>query len=467
MTSAAPTVLTLETDSVWMVVFGVSLVTLPAAVMLRRLIARPGGLASGILLVFPLLLPPLAAVAFHHALLPEFAVLRPAGEALGEQRGGLLHLFYFLDGERVTPYVLWGSAGPWILVIGLGASTLLLLRRALGLVLVRRLVARCQAPEGERGIFLEDAAARLADAANLRATPRVLVTPGGICGAFVVGARQPRILLSPELLDALDDDELEAILAHEIAHAAAKDVHLVAVSGLLRDVVAWNPLAHVAHRRLVHDREYEADRRAAILTGKPLAVASGLLKMYDLIRTRRWRPKRALLAFLKPGGRVVRRVGRLLAVADGRVALQRDRSVPYVLAACLVAVLGLQAGARMTADSSALVIVWDAPNGSVGELYAPKQLGQRQKGRDVFRKAGNRAELDVPRRNLDLKTIGSVRIRDVDHWVGDMSRWAARMGENGLRPVTLAWEARQDWEAVEIRCAGGAVCLYGAKRGRR
>jgi Zn-dependent protease with chaperone function len=468
MTSAAPTILTLETDSAWMVVFVVSFVTLPAALMLRRLIARPGGLASGILLVLPLLLPPLAAVAFHQALLPEFAVLRPAGEAIGEQRGGLLHLFYFLDGGRVTPYVLWGSAGPWVLLIGLGASTLLLLRRALGMVLVRRLVSNCRAPEGDRAVFLDDAAARLAGAADLRTVPRVLMTPRGTCGAFVVGARQPRILVSPELVDALDDDELEAILAHEIAHIAAKDVHLVALSGLLRDVVAWNPLAHLAHRRLVHDREFEADRRAASMTGKPLAVASGLLKMYELIRSRGWRPRRALLAFLKPGGRIARRVGHLLAVADGRVTLQRDRRLPYLAAACLVAALGLQAGARLADDSSALVIVWDAPNGSRGELYAPKQLGQRQKGRDVSRKTGNRrAELDVPRRNLDLKTIGSVRVRDVEQWVGDMSRWAAQMGENGLRPITLAWEARQDWEAVEIRCAGGAVCLYRVERGRR
>ena len=138
--------------------------------------------------------------------------------------------------------------------------------------------------------------AMLAGAAKAKRVPAVLVLPGWACGAFAVGGRRSRILISRSLLEALDDDELEAVLAHEVAHVAAKDMRVLALAGLLRDMTAWNPFSHVALRRLLRDRELEADRLAASITGKPLAVASSLIKMCDLLqdsrpggaRGRRW-----------------------------------------------------------------------------------------------------------------------------------------------------------------------------------
>ena len=146
MISAAPTILALETDSAWVVVLAVSVVTLSAALLLRRVIRRPGGVAAGVFLTLPLLLPVVAAVAFQHPVLPEIAVLKPVGAALLERPGRLLHVLLVSDGRRdvVTPYALSGSAGPWLLVIGGLASAFMLLRRFVGFVLVRRLVRRCR-----------------------------------------------------------------------------------------------------------------------------------------------------------------------------------------------------------------------------------------------------------------------------------------------------------------------------------
>ncbi len=49
MISAAPTIVTIETNSAWVVIVAVSLVTFPIALFLRRLIDRPGALASSLL----------------------------------------------------------------------------------------------------------------------------------------------------------------------------------------------------------------------------------------------------------------------------------------------------------------------------------------------------------------------------------------------------------------------------------
>jgi Zn-dependent protease with chaperone function len=365
VTSTAPTILALETDSSWVVILVVSLVTLPAALIIRRLIARPGGLASGVFLSLPLVVPLVAALAFEHAVLPELAFLRPAGTSVFGRSGDLLHLLFVADGEtrRVIPYALVGSAGPWLLLIGLGVSSFMLLRRAIGAAMVHRLVRRCE-PLEHPGV--DQMVARLAMDAGLPRPPKVLVLPEKTSGAFAVGARRRgRILISRDLVDGLEPDELRGILAHEVAHLHAHDVHVVFTAGLLRDMVAWNPFAHVAYRRLTADREMEADRRAAAITGQPLAVASGLLKVCEMNRRVPRLKQRLALGFLTPGGRMARRVKTLIKISDGNgaVAVGSMRTVPYMAAACVVAVLGLQAGARVAElGDGALAIMWGSPS---------------------------------------------------------------------------------------------------------
>ncbi|HVL64516.1 MAG TPA: M56 family metallopeptidase [Actinomycetota bacterium] len=458
MTSASPTILALETDAAWVVVLAVSTVTLPAALILRRLIGRPGGVASGILLGLPLLLPLVAALVFHGALLPELAVLRPAREVFRHGTADLLHLLYFHDGDAVTPYVAWGTARNWVLLVGLGFSSLMLLRRALGMLLVHRLVRRCRTPAPAERAEIRRVLSPLARRAGLAREPEVLFLPPGAGGVFAVGSVRPRILIAESLRRELEPEEIEAVLAHEVAHVSARDIRVVFLAGVLRDMVAWNPLAHLAFRKLVSDRESEADRRAAAMTGKPLAVASSLLKMCQT--GRRLRPTPAALSFLRPGSRVARRVRALIDVADGRAALTDPRRLPYAAAAVLVAALGLQAGAELAAERGALAIVWGAPAGEMAQAYAPPRAateppGQRtaRKGKGAKKKA-RRAEIESPQRNLARSE--SFRAEDLELWLSQMAKLAAR----GVSPATLAWETRRDWEAVPIRCTGGSLCIY-------
>lgn len=463
MTGAAPTILALETDSAWMVILAVSIVTLPAALLLRRLINRPGGLLSGLLLLLPLALPPVAALVHQRALLPEVAVLRPAKQALASGSRDLLHLLYLSDGQGGgTFYALIGSAGPWFLFIGLAVSSFMLLRRAVGMWLLHRLITRCRPVLGPRSTLVHDAVREMAVACGLKTIPEVSLLPAGVSGAFAVGARRGRILISVDLVDGLDPDELTAILAHEVAHLAARDVLLVFTAGLLRDMIAWNPVAHLAYRRLTTHRELEADRTAAALTADPLAVASGLLKMYELVNGRR---ATAALAFLRPGGRISRRVSRLIDAADGRIALfDGAHRLPYLFAACAVAVLGLQAGAQIAADRSALAIVWGAPS-VTADLYPPKRVVNHAEiaARQARRSGREAAAIPSPplrRAGIALRNFSAIEEQNIDEWMTDMTRWTQRQARKGLSPLTLRWEARLDWTAVPIRCAAESICLY-------
>jgi Zn-dependent protease with chaperone function len=378
--SAAPPVLAIEGDSAWIVIIAVSLVTLPAALLSRRLIDRPGGLASGLLISLPLFLPLVAAVWSASAVLPVVAVLRPVDESVLREPGVLIHVLWtqMADG-RLVPYTLWDAAGAWMLWIGLSVSTFMLIRRAVGTVLVHRLIRHCRPLDVATEAHVSSAVDHLAGRIGLTRLPKVLVMPEGISGAFAVGGRRGRILISEDLIEGLDEAELRAILAHEIAHIDAHDIGLTFAAGSLRDLVAWNPVAHLAFRRLMVDREIEADRRAAEMTGDPLAVASSLIRACELSRLIPGRKRRLALAFLGTGGKVKRRVGALLALADGRSYVRASSNAPYIAAALLVAALGLHTGARIAAqDEGAFAIVWGSTDQPTEGFWSPHERRLRQ-----------------------------------------------------------------------------------------
>jgi Zn-dependent protease with chaperone function len=445
VTSAAPTILALETDSAWVVVLAVSVVTLPAALLLRRIIGRPGGAASGLLLGLPLLLPVVAGLAYEHAVLPEIAVLRPVGSALGDEPGGLMHLLFLRDGRSnvVTPYAFSGSAGPWLLVFGVAVSSFMLLRRFVGALLVHRLVVRSRPLRGEgREDAIRTQVAALAGAAGMKTSPEVRILPRGVAGAFAVGARRPRILVAEPLLEVLHEAELEAILAHEVAHLEARDVPLMFGAGVLRDMLAWNPLSHLALRRLLSDREFEADRRAAAMTGRPLDLASGLLKMCELMRGAK-HADRSALAFLRSGGKVSRRVAHLIDLADDRLALRTADRLPYLAAALVVALLGLQAGARLAGqESAALAIVVGTPTETSRGLWVPKHhvAAEPEPTPHTVRARRRPGQLDLRRTARYPELLyGAVKEKDLPRWINAVSRIADRLN---ISATTLRWQAR-------------------------
>jgi heat shock protein HtpX len=201
----------------------------------------------------------------------------------------------------------WG----WLAVAGVllvgGLAMISSLRRSLE---GRRLDYR-RDPPPEAGRLLE----RLCMRADLP-VPELVVESGPIPNAWTSGGR---IHVTPRLLRLLDDSELEAVLAHEVAHLAHRDVaamdvcsapsrlllgfvglvgtprwtrHLAA-TGAIRTaatvavlsilsvppafVLGW--LSRLSVLGMSRSREFAADAAAAALTGRPTALASALVKL--------------------------------------------------------------------------------------------------------------------------------------------------------------------------------------------
>lgn len=167
----------------------------------------------------------------------------------------------------------------YVLVVGA-----LLLRRVAGMVAVRSLLRRARPPVGHGSLvaLTHDFAARM----QVR-VPRVVFLDACPGGALTVGCRRPVVAIDPALLQTLDAAEIEGLIAHELAHIRRRDAPLGLVVGVFRDLTFFLPPLHLAGGWLRREQEESADELASAHTGRPAALASGILKVWDCSRAMR------------------------------------------------------------------------------------------------------------------------------------------------------------------------------------
>ncbi|AFK22406.1 zinc metalloprotease HtpX [Pyrococcus sp. ST04] len=177
-----------------------------------------------------------------------------------------------------------------------------------------RIVSEEEAPELHR--IVEDLARR----AGIP-KPRVAIVPTMTPNAFATG-RSPKnavVAVTEGLLQILNRDELEGVIAHEISHIKNRDTLIQTLAAVMAgaimvlvDFARWSlwfgaydedrdagniiglilaiilaPIAAMLIQLAIsRSREYLADETGARISGKPHALASALLKIEQAIRYR-------------------------------------------------------------------------------------------------------------------------------------------------------------------------------------
>ena len=136
-------------------------------------------------------------------------------------------------------------------------------------------------------------------------TPPPVVVGDCPGGAAAIGIRKPVLVLDAEFVDSLDADELDGVIAHELAHVARHDNLVAYLFGLGRDVTFFLPGGNWALRQLLVERELAADQTAIGATRRPGALAGGLLKVLEASEARE------ACAALMPSGTLAARVAAL------------------------------------------------------------------------------------------------------------------------------------------------------------
>ncbi len=99
--------------------------------------------------------------------------------------------------------------------------------------------------------------------------------------SFAIETDKPIVVMSESLLSLLRKDEIEAVMAHELAHIRNSDTGLKAMVTAYKMVLPHDPVIRLVEAAFHREREMVADRKAARATGKPLSLASALLKIYE------------------------------------------------------------------------------------------------------------------------------------------------------------------------------------------
>jgi len=172
--------------------------------------------------------------------------------------------------------------------------------------------------------------------------PEVVVTTHAFAQAFTFGFRETVIVISRGLLDNLDDDELETVLAHEMAHIIRKDAFYNWIAVLLRDLMFFAPVTYWVFNYLTDEKEKASDDITLELTDKPLAFAAALIKVWRLSPKSFW----ANLVWdnFSPNPGLVKKEGILQSRVErviGRVNNLRQHSVGWVTGGIVTSVMGV------------------------------------------------------------------------------------------------------------------------------
>lgn len=107
--------------------------------------------------------------------------------------------------------------------------------------------------------------------------PVVLLSTDNTPVIYTLGHRV--LVLSASTINVLDSEELEAVIAHELAHITRQAYGINRLLLALRFLMFYNPVALLIFRRIINDNEKLCDDIAVSFTGKRLAFASALLKV--------------------------------------------------------------------------------------------------------------------------------------------------------------------------------------------
>jgi heat shock protein HtpX len=142
--------------------------------------------------------------------------------------------------------------------------------------------------------------------------PKVAMVNSPVPNAFATGKgpKSALVAVTTGILDLLDNDELEAVIGHELSHVRSRDVLVLTLASvfstvawylaqfgfyggiqtrnrntagttaivILVAIITWI-VSFLIIRAISRYREYSADRGGAIMTGKPDKLASALLKI--------------------------------------------------------------------------------------------------------------------------------------------------------------------------------------------
>ncbi|MCC6586822.1 MAG: GWxTD domain-containing protein [Bryobacterales bacterium] len=230
-------------------------------------------------------------------------------------------------------------AMPWLVALWMACAAILGVYRVFGWFAVRRLrtVGVCVPGGAWRQRF-----ELLRQRAGV-SQPVVLLASALAEIPMVVGFLKPVVLLPVSVLTALPAEQLEAILAHELAHIRRADYLVNLLQTLVETVLFYHPAVWWTSRVIRVEREHACDDIVLELQGHPHSYASALVNLEHQ------RAGAQRLAVAATGGDLMHRIERLLGQGESdRRAASLLPALAIVLAACGTLAFAWQGATKAT-----------------------------------------------------------------------------------------------------------------------
>ena len=200
--------------------------------------------------------------------------------------------------------------------------------------------------------------ARQARSLGLRLTPAIACC-GRVAVPIVVGLIRPMILLPMSMSAGLSPSQVEAVLAHELAHIRRLDPLVNVLQRIVESMLFYHPGVWFISRRICVERENCCDDLAVAAGAERLAYAESLLQIArrSMAESRAVRGRAAVGVGATDKPSLLRtRIRRLLGGPEERIRLGRTWPVATLLIAAVLAataLLNLRAESAGTADPNA------------------------------------------------------------------------------------------------------------------
>lgn len=308
----------------------------------------------------------------------------------------------FLESSLSASFSQWLEANLALIVaFWLLGFVFFLLRLAGGLWQIHRLKTRnLRALEAEWQEKLEALGARIGVAQSVR-----LFESAWVHAPLTIGWLKPAILLPIGFVNQLSFAEVEAVLAHELAHIARRDWVFNLLQAFVETLFYYHPAVWWVSQVIRRERENACDDTALTATGNPLAFARALVQVQEMATLL---PTLALAMSGKRRRPLLERVRRILNQAPQQQHQVMEKITATVILLALLALVGLRANSVPSMEA-ALAQIGALPdaifnNGSPENQSVSDSLPKPKGNRKITREDEN-GKVEVEYKNGKLNRL--------------------------------------------------------------
>jgi uncharacterized protein (TIGR03435 family) len=265
----------------------------------------------------------------------------------------------------------WPDAGPWSVTTASAMPAIVTLWLSGVLLLLGRMTGGCWRIRALQRRAFDEPVSRWQGAADsiarrLRlARPVFMVDSDRVDTPTVIGWLRPVVLLPVAAMTNLAPGQVEAILAHELAHVRRHDFIVNLLQSAAETLLFYHPAVWWISSRIRTEREHCCDDVAVEVCGDPVTYAAALTELAA------WSLQRQTLAVAATGGPLLERVRRLLGLAGGGSAVHSTGTLKLGGLVLAVVFVGISVRAVAVAQVSD-----QAPDVPGGREYGPAAVNR-------------------------------------------------------------------------------------------